>query len=183
MAQSSEEISQAVGGILFETKVGESKQPVQDDAAADASNDAHKRRKVERRDLRVLRPDEGNSEAAPTMAAAEAKTEASATGNHIATTTTKKKKKHKKEEPIEEPEEDEDARVSVAIPSCPSSVQLVIAACQREREKLRANAPFLTVKPSAWTVSKVAEFVAAGSDIKVRENCSGYIVRPRRSTL
>ena len=61
-------------------------------------------------------------------------------------------------------------RVDIATSSAqfPPAVANRIAACQRERAKLRAAAPFLMVKPSEWTESKVAELQAAGADIQAR---------------
>lgn len=43
-----------------------------------------------------------------------------------------------------------------------------IAKCKQERAILRAAAPFLTIKPSEWSESKVAEFEAAGANIQAR---------------
>ena len=50
----------------------------------------------------------------------------------------------------------------------PPSVTSKILACERERAKLRKEAPFLTVMPSEWTKAKVKEFQDAKIDIQVR---------------
>jgi hypothetical protein len=50
----------------------------------------------------------------------------------------------------------------------PPSVTSKILACQRERAKLRREAPFLTVMPCEWTESKVKEFQDANVDFQVR---------------
>ena len=70
----------------------------------------------------------------------------------------------------------------------PPLVAQLIATCQHERAKLRAKSPFLTVKPSEWTESNVAEFQAAGAKIEactqaraqlVFSDFSGFIARTR----
>jgi hypothetical protein len=61
------------------------------------------------------------------------------------------------------------APVSASPSQLPPSVAPVVEACALSRATLRAKAPFLKVKPSEWTDSKVKEFTKSGSDFKARD--------------